>query len=76
MVSSEAFAVRRTLLDERLDGDDDTFSLGSRTSLRLGHQQVSTSNGNDCCFPWNDVEQHLLGKSKRQIWQKTSKFHF
>lgn len=37
MVPSQAFAVRGPVLDERLDGDDDSIGARAGAALRLGH---------------------------------------
>lgn len=63
MVPSQAFAFRRTMLDERFYGDDDFIGNWACSALRLGNQQVSASYGHDSGFSGNDAEQHFLGKS-------------
>lgn len=65
MVSSQTVAFCGPLLDERLNGDDDLVSSRPGASLRLGHQSLSTSNGDHNCFPRHDVKQHFLGKPQR-----------
>lgn len=73
MVPSEVVAVRGTVLDERLDGDDDFVGAGTGAALRLGNQPVSTSHGDDCRVFGDDVEQHFLGQFKRQIWKEAGR---
>lgn len=67
MVSGEAVAARRSLLDERLDGDDNLISSRPSFALRLAHQPISAGDGDNGCVLGHDVEQHILGKSQRQV---------
>lgn len=73
MVSSEAFVVRWPLLDERFDGNDNSFGSWTSAALRLGNFSIRASHGDDCCVSGHDAVFYFLGKFKRQIWSKTGK---
>lgn len=61
VVSSQAFAARGSLLDERLDGDDNLISSRPSFALRLAHQSISAGDGDNGRVLGHDVEQHILG---------------
>lgn len=65
MVPSEIIVICWALLDVRFNGDDDSLRSWACTALRLGNQQIPTSNGHDSCVSRHDAKQHFLGKSQR-----------
>lgn len=73
LVPSQVIPLRGSLLDEWLDGDDNSQCTRSSPALRLGHFQVPTSTSHYRSIPWHDVKQYFLGEAERSLRKEASK---